>query len=120
MKQQLARVRKAKTEIKERGILNFFVTVDYEDIGTQGLGGISLDEYSEEHKCRIGTAYGCEMLRQLLLTLDVDDLSEAKGKMIWVIGEGSGLSFKPRGIKQLKLDGGKEMIFDDIAKEFIK
>ena len=120
MNKQLARITKAKTEIQEGSIFNFWVYVDYEDLGSQGIGGIALDEYSEEKKTRVGTTYGCEMLRQLLIVLGIDDLSEARGKLIWVLGEGKGLSFKPKGIKQLELDGGKEMIFEDIAKEFIK
>ena len=33
----------------------------------QGIGGIALDEYCKEKKERIGTAYGCEMIRRLLL-----------------------------------------------------
>ena len=119
MKEQLARVTKARTEWKERSIFNFNIFVDYEDFGSQMIGGIGLDEYSKEHERRIGTAYGCEMLMQVLQVLDVNDLHEAKGKLIYVLGEGEGLSFRPKGIKQLSLDGGKSVIFAEVADEFI-
>ena len=119
MKEKLARVTKARTEWKDRSIFNFNIFVDYEDFGSQMIGGIGLDEYSKEHERRIGTAYGCEMLMQVLQVLDVNDLHEAEGKLIYVLGEGDGLSFRPKGIKQLSLDGGKSVIFADVAEEFI-
>lgn len=119
MNKQLAKITGANLEIKERGILNFWIYVDYEDGCCQGIGGIALDEFCKEKNRRIGTAYGCEVIRRVLLALDVNDFSEMKGKHIWVYGEGVGLSFKAKGIQRLKTDGGDiPVIFDDIAKEF--
>ena len=43
MIKKLARVSKAGFEIQERGILNFWVFVDYEEGCSQGVGGIVLD-----------------------------------------------------------------------------
>jgi hypothetical protein len=122
MEKQLAKISKAKLEIQERGMLNFLIYVDYEDCGSQGIGGICLDEYDKEKEERVGTAYGCEMIRRLLLELQVDDFSEMNGKHIWVHGEGSGLSFKPKGISALKSDNSKTkpVIFEEIANEFIR
>ena len=118
---KLAKITKASLEIKERGILNFWIHVDYEDGCSQGVGGLVLDEWDEEKKRRVGTAYGCEMIRQLLLVTNTNDFSEMKGKMIWVIGEGDGLSFTPKGIQALMVDCGshdKIVMFDDILAEF--
>lgn len=116
---QLAKISEAKLEIKERGILNFWIWVDYEENGSQGVGGISLDTYDEEKKCRVGTAYGCEMIRRLLLEMQVNDFSEMAGKHIWVLGEGTGLSFKPTGVQGLKGNGGSKegVIFDNVYKD---
>jgi len=119
MTQELATISKATLEIKERGILNFWIFVDYENGTSQGVGGIALDSYSHKKKRRVGTDYGCEVIRQLLLCLDVNDFSEMAGKTIFVLGEGSGLGFKPKGIKAIRKDGGKEVIFSKIADEFI-
>lgn len=117
--QQLAKISSAKLEIQERGMLNFWIFVDYEGGGSQGIGGIELDCYDKEKKRRVGTAYGCEMIRRLLLALGVNDFSEMSGKIVWVLGEGYGLSFKPKGIKQLDVSGNCEtVIFDEIAAEF--
>ena len=122
MERQIAKISKATLEIKERGILNFWIYVDYEEGCSQGVGGYALDEYSKQHERRIGTAYGCELIRQLLVELAVNDFSEMKGKHIWVMGEGSGLMFKPMGIKAMNVDNSnsKGVIFDDVYKMFSK
>lgn len=116
---QLAKISKATLEIKERGILNFWIFVDYEEGCSQGVGGIALDAYDKEKGERVGTAYGCEIIRRLLLALNVNDFSEMKGKQVWVYGEGEGFNFKPTGIGSLKTDHDKPpVIFADVAKEF--
>ena len=116
--EKLAKISKATLEIKERGILNFWIYVDYEEGCSQGIGGIALDTYDEAKGHRVGTAYGCEVIRQLLLALGVNDFSEMEGKMIWVIGEGEGLNFRPKGLRPLKVDSSKDktVIFDDILE----
>ncbi len=120
MNKQLAKITSARLEIQERGILGFWIHVDYEEGCSQGIGGIALDEYSKEKKARIGTAYGCEMIRRALLEMKVNDFSEMKGLMIWVLGEGEGFNFTPKGIKLLNVDKAKGdgFIFDDVFQEF--
>lgn len=120
MNKKLAKITSAKLEIQERGILNFWIFVDYEEGCSQGIGGICLDNWDENTKSRVGTAYGCEMIRQLLLTLGVNDFSEMKGKYINVLGEGDGLSFTPKGIQALRVDktSTKPLIFDDVYESF--
>jgi len=123
MTKQLAKIKSASLEIKERGILNFWIHVDYEEGCSQGIGGICLDEYDEEKGVRVGTAYGCEIIRQLLIEIDVDDFSDMSGKLIWVLGDGEGFGFKPKGIKALSVNSdkvGDGVVFDDIACEFLK
>ena len=118
MNKSLARVRNAHLEIQERGILNFWINVDYEEFGSQCVGGICLDNYDKDLERRVGTAYGCEMIRQLLLVMEVNDFSEMKGKMIYVLHEGGGFNIKPKGIERLALDGGKSVVFDDVLNMF--
>jgi len=116
---KLAKITSARLEIQDRDILGFWIMVDYEEGLSQGVGGIALDEYDKEKNERVGTAYGCEMIRQVLLTVKVNDFSEMKGKNIWVIGEGSGLSFSPKGIQALRTDGGGDpLIFSEVYNEF--
>ncbi|MNQ44695.1 hypothetical protein D3C85_584590 [compost metagenome] len=121
MKKKLAKISSATFEIKERGVLNFWVFVDYEEGCSQGVGGLVLDDYDKELESRIGTAYGCEMIRQLLLFFGVNNLPEAKGQLVYVVGEGEGLSFKPCGFEHLKVEkNGRQagLLFSDILKMF--
>ena len=123
LNKKLAKITKAKLEIKERGILNFWIHVDYEEGCSQGIGGICLDTYDKITDSRIGTAYGCEIIRRLLLELNVDDFSEMQNKYIWVLGTGNDWDFKPKGIKSLNVDNIKTLdkegvIFDKIYKQF--
>ena len=121
MNKRLAKITSATLEIQERLMLNFWIQVDYEEGMSQGIGGILLDEYDPKTETRVGTAYGCEMIRSLLLELDVNDFSEMKDKVIWVLGEGEGLSFKPLGIRSLKVSGEGigGVVFADIAEKFL-
>ena len=118
---KLAKVSSARLEIKDRGILMFYITVDYEDGLSQNVGGLCLDTYDKVKEKRVGTAYGCEMIRRCLLEFGVDDFSEMKGKYIWVLGEGEGFSFAPKGLQKLVVDGGKEdkpFIFSEVFEQF--
>jgi hypothetical protein len=120
--EQLAKISSATLEIQERGILNFWIHVDYEEGCSQGIGGIALDTFDKKKDRRIGTAFGCEVIRRLLIALKVNDFSKMKGKMVWVIGDGQGFSFKPTGIRALSVDSKKAdpVIFSAIASEFLE
>lgn len=122
MIKKLAKITKAHLEIKERGILNFWIHVDYEEGCSQGVGGIALDTWCEESHSRVGTAYGCEMIRQLLLTLNVNDFAEMKGKVIYVLGDDSDQGWTPKGIETLRTDahGKKSLVFDDVYQQFLE
>ena len=117
---KLAKITKASLNIQDRGILTFWLTVDYEDGGSQGVGGIALDSYNKEVEDREGSAFGCEVIRQLLLCLGVDDFSQMKGKYIWVLGEGQGLGFTPRGVEALYVDNSNEprVVWEEILEKF--
>ena len=119
MNKQLAKISKATLEIKERGILNFWIYVDYEEGGSQAVGGIALDKWSKEKQERVGTAYGCEVIRRLLIELCVNDFSEMAGRHIWVFGEGDDFGFQAKGLQALRVDNRESMpvIFSDILAD---
>lgn len=125
MNEKLAKITKASLEVQDRGILNFWIQVDYEEGCSQGIGGICLDTYDKSRESRVGTAAGCEIIRLLLLTLKVNDFSEMKGKYIWVIGDGDGFMFQPKGLRPLYVDckgrnseETKTIIFQDVFDQF--
>lgn len=115
----LGKIGSASLNIKN-GILTFLIQVDYESGWCQVIVGAALDAPDPNSKGRIGTAYGCEMIRRLLLELRVNDFSEMAGRHIYVIGEGEGTMFKPTGLQSLLTDNSKSkaVIFSDIAKQF--
>lgn len=118
MNKALARVTSASLNIKDSCILTFWINVDYEEGMSQDIGGYALDTYDKVNDTRVGTAYGCELIRQLLTVLDVDDFSQMRGKTIWVLTQGEGLATMVTGIQALKADGGKQIIFNDIFNKF--
>ncbi len=120
MNKKLAKITKAHLEIKEHGVLNFWIHVIYEDGTAQGIGGIALDTYNKISKSREGTKYGCEMIRRLLLTLNVNDFSEMNDKIVWVYGQGESLGFLPKGIGLLQVTkkDNTPLIFEEVYKEF--
>lgn len=120
--ERLAKITKASLGFSDRRILMLHILVDYEDGWSQNICGYCLDGKPEKSGGdRIGTAYGCEMIRKFLDTLGIDDIHEANGKLILVVGEDSGsmLNFKTHGFKTLKVNGPqKEMDFLKIAEKF--
>jgi len=119
---KLAKIKSARLSLQDAGIFTFWINVDYEDGFSQNVGGYALDTYDADKKCRVGTAYGCEMIRRLLEEFGINDFSEMAGKYIWVIGKGDehGFNFRPTGIQRLKCDGikTKGVMFYDIMEDF--
>ena len=117
MTKKLAKIKNASLNIKDRGILGFWIAVDYEDGFSQMVGGVALDDWCEAKKSRVGTAYGCELIRLLLIEFGVNDFSEMQGMHAWVWGEGGGLQFKAKGIQALRCNNPKTeaVIFSEVT-----
>lgn len=99
-------------------ILILNIDVDYDEFGSQNICGLILDNYDKDKKERVGTAFGCELIRKILDTFDCNNLQNIVGKVIYVLGDGDGLAFKPKGFERPSFDNGKKIIYDDILKEF--
>lgn len=78
MNKQLCNVTKVCTSYQDRRILILDVFVDLESGGSLSVFNMCLDTYDQDKKQRVGTTYGCEMLRQTLAFFGVDDLSQIK------------------------------------------
>ena len=99
-------------------ILILNIDVDYDEFGSQNICGLILDNYDKDKKERVGTAFGCELIRKILDTFDCNNLQNIVGKVIYVLVDGDGLAFKPKGFERPSFDNGKKIIYDDILKEF--
>lgn len=120
----LAKVTNCGLNVTDRGILTLNLTVHYEYGLHQNItGGLCLDNYNHEKKVREGTAYGCEVIRQLLLFFGVDDFSEIAGQVVYVTAdEHQGfLDMKPNGIEHLEIlknNRPERFSWKDIYKEY--
>ena len=122
MNKKLAKVKDAGTEMIKGHVLSFIITVEYEDgSGERYVGAMHLEKKKKKKKKRVGTAYGCEMIRRVLQQFEIDDLSQLKDKIVWVYGTGEGCTFEPDGIGRLKVNGGeKPLIFADVYKDMVE
>ena len=68
---------------KERGIMTFWIFVEY-DCGGQGLGGIALDGYNKEKDCREGHYKSIELISKILDVVGVEKWEDLVGKHVRV------------------------------------
>ena len=115
--EKLAKITKAGL-VMERGIMSFAIWVDYEDGSSQCVGGYALDAYSKIKQTRVGTEYGCEIIRRLLTELGVNDFHEMVDKKVWVIIDSDRDVI---GIRSLFVDSGNRsngVMFKQIGDEY--
>ena len=127
LRSETAKVVSAGLRIKERGMLTFQIQVTYQNGSTsQRIGGIVLDTPKGAGSSkfrRVGTAFGCEMIIRLLRLFDVDNLHEAAGQVIEVLGTGSveEFNFKPKGLRRTFCDrkDSHEIVYERLASEMV-
>lgn len=73
---------------EDHGILTCYLHLRY-DGGGQGFGGFCLDNFSEVDSRRVGSAFGAEFIRQVLLTVGVERWEDLPGQRIRVEAESS-------------------------------
>jgi hypothetical protein len=99
MIEKLAKVESAGLNYTDRGILTMNIVVHYEEGCHQNICNLILDSWSPDE------------------VFCVDDIHKLQGIYLWVIGEGEGLSFSPKGFRPLSVDSkyrkGK-VIYKDI------
>jgi hypothetical protein len=117
MKKQLAKIKDARLSMDRNTFLTFWITLNYEGAGHQGFGGYCLDAYDDEKERRVGTAAGCEIIRQLLDMFKVNDFREMKGRIVYAIRE-EGWNSKVVGIEIPEFDGGGKFSIAEWKKEW--
>lgn len=120
MERKLAKITKCDLAfISYNKILVLDLVVDYDDYGTQNICNLTLDTYNKDKEDREGTALGLELIRRILDMFNCDKLSDIVGNVIYVLGEGKGLGFKPKGFERPSFYNGKKLIYQDILDEYI-
>ena len=103
MFKHLCKVEGASLGYQDRKILVLDLTVSLEHGGYLNIFGNVLDSYDETRKHRVGSAYGCELIRQTLDFFGVSDLHEIKDYYCYVLSEKEYISgsWDVLGIQQL-------------------
>lgn len=70
------------------GILSSMIMIEFDGSG-QGFGGWGMDSYSKEKDCRVGTAFGCQYIMDVLKTLELEQWDDLKGQIVRVKREES-------------------------------
>ena len=103
MIKHLCKVTEASLGYQDRKILVLNVFVSLEQGGCLNIFGNVLDSYDETRKHRVGSAYGCELIRQTLDFFGVSDLHEIKDYYCYVLSDKEYISSSSDvlGIQQL-------------------
>ena len=124
MNKQLCNVTKVCTSYQDRRILILDVFVDLESGGSLSVFNMCLDTYDQDKKQRVGTAYGCEIIRQTLDFFGVDDLSQIKNYKCYLLTDKESIwcASDVLGLEQLPFDQFKhqrqQIIKAEVLKEF--
>ena len=124
MNKELCNVTKVCTSYQDRRILILDVFVDLESGGSLSVFNMCLDTYDQDKKQRVGTAYGCEIIRQTLDFFGVDDLSQIKNYKCYLLTDKESIwcASDVLGLEQLPFDQFKhqrqQIIKAEVLKEF--
>lgn len=124
MNKFLCNVSKVKFEYQERKILILDWYVDLEDSGSFSAMNLVLDSYDNDLKKRVGTAYGCEMIRQTLEFFKVNNFDQVKNYKCYLLSEKDKIwcASDVLGFEQLPFDEYEkhqhQLIKADVFKSF--
>ena len=109
MIKHLCKVTEASLAYQDRKIMVLDVIVSLEQGGCLNIFGNVLDSYDETRKHRVGSAYGCELIRQTLDFFGVSDLHEIKDYYCYVLSNKEYISSSSDvlGIEQLDCSNKK-------------
>ena len=107
MIKHLCKVTGAYFSYQDRKIMVLNLFVNLEDGGSLVVFNNVLDSYDETRKHRVGSAYGCELIRQTLDFFGVSDLHEIKDYYCYVLSDKEYISYSSDalGIEQLSCSG---------------
>ena len=84
----VATIRKTTLGVEDHGCMTFYLHCEWPGAGI-GVGGYALDSYDEDKKVRVGTAYGLDVIKQVLATVGVGRWEDLPGSHVIVLFRGS-------------------------------
>ena len=118
MKKELAKVVDAKIIVERGAFLTFRIKLDYEGPGVQSFGGYALDTYDEEKERRVGTAGGCDVIKQLLSLFEVNTFDKMIGRVVYVLKEDDKSIIE--GLEIPGFDGGGKFLVSEWREEWFE
>lgn len=134
---EIAKAESTMLGVEDHGILSATVMFNYGGSG-QGIPGYMMDtsvkhtsfkgKYNDGSKYdgRVGTAYGMEFVRRLLLAFGVDQWENIVGRTVFVLKDKGDHWGTIKGLRPLPTEEGREFVFADLSvlidesKDFIK
>jgi hypothetical protein len=135
---EIAKAKSTMLGVEDHGILSATVEFDYGG-SRQGIPGYTFDtpvkytsfkgkyhdgstiSYGEHYgdldleNGRVGTAYGMEFIRRLLLAFGVDQWEHIVGRTVFVLKDKGDRYGYIKGIRPLPTEGGREFVFEDLS-----
>lgn len=101
---------------EDHGVFTAYLNCEARGSGV-GLGGRSMDEYDKETEKRVGTAYGLDLIAQMISTVGVGSWEKIPGKDVIVLHEQiSMLGSIPVGFCDITAE--RVLIFDEHWQRF--
>lgn len=121
MNKILCNVTKVVTSYQDRKILVLDCFVDLPNGGGLSVFNMVLDSYDDVKKKRVGTAYGCEMIRQTLDFFGVDDMSKVKNYKCYLLTDKDDIwsASDVLGLEQLPFEEYKHRLKQIIKKDVL-
>jgi|TARA_Y100000310_G_scaffold90528_3_gene87846 hypothetical protein len=113
---ELGKISDAWFGFNDRGMLDCWVMIDYEEGCSQGFGGICLDTYNKETEEREGSAFGCDYLVQLMTIFKVDRIEKLRGKYCYALKD-DGINGLIRGLQSMRDEGSKTFLVSELCKK---
>lgn len=79
---ELGVIKSVMLGIEDHGLFTFQLDINFGGTG-QGFGTYCLDTYDPIKKERVGTAFGCTAILQLLRAVGVQEWKDLVGKAVW-------------------------------------
>lgn len=134
---EIAKAESTMLGVEDHGILSCMVHMNMGGSG-QGAGGYMFDtavkhtvfdgKYNDgsTYTGRVGTAYGMEFIRRLMIAFGVDKWENIPGRTVFVLRDKGDRWGFIKGIRPLPTEPGREFVFDDLSvlidesKDYIK
>lgn len=112
-------IRRTTLGMEDHGLMTFYLHCELTGGAEIGVGGYVLDTYDEAKKKRVGTAYGLDVIKQVLATVGVEQWEDLLGSHVIVLFDGpKSWGYGVRGIAHLVAED-KVLVFREHSDSWL-